>query len=52
MDGVVQTNAAGAEESAAAVQELSDQAGQMKSYVEELSAVAHGRRRTLDEVHE
>ncbi|MCF8146021.1 MAG: methyl-accepting chemotaxis protein [Deltaproteobacteria bacterium] len=43
MDGVVQKNAASAEESAAAAHELSEQAGQMESYVKELSVVADGR---------
>ena len=43
MDGVVQKNAASAEEASAAAQELSDQAGQLEVLVKELSVVANGR---------
>jgi len=45
MDKVVQQNAAGAEESASSSAEMSDQAVNMKDYVEALVAIVGGRRR-------
>jgi len=45
MDKVVQQNAAGAEESASSSAEMSDQAVNMKDYVEDLVAIVGGRRR-------
>jgi len=45
MDKIVQQNAAGAEESASSSAEMSDQAVNMKDYVEDLVAIVGGRRR-------
>jgi methyl-accepting chemotaxis protein len=44
MDKVVQRNAASAEESASASEEMNGQAEQMKEFVSELAMLAHGAR--------
>jgi methyl-accepting chemotaxis protein len=44
MDQVVQKNAANAEESASAAEEMNGQAGQMKGVVQDLSAMVGGSR--------
>ena len=48
MDKVVQQNAASAEESASSSAEMSDQAVNMKDYVEDLVGIVGGRRRKKD----
>ncbi len=47
MDKVTQTNAAGAEESASAALELSEQAEQLRSMVDDLVALVEGGKRTM-----
>lgn len=52
MDGAVQTNAASAEESASAAQELDSQASGLMTYVSQLNVIIEGVKGQLEELHE